>query len=774
MSFLILDLETNCHEYYGNLASPFHPENYIVAPGWALDAGDVQYEYFANRAEADSSDWFDRAISTATILVAHNSTFEIQWLLHRHYDAFTGFLKRGGRVYCTQLAEYLLQHQTETYPSLEDTAQRYGGTKKVDEVKLLWEQGALTSQIDKDLLIRYLAGPEGDIENTRKVCFGQWPKLEQQGMLQMFWERMDSLVFNAFCVFNGLHVDRAIADKNHKEQLAEADGIRQKIQELFPADMPAGLLEEFNFGSDYHMSAFLFGGPIKYPVRVSYDPIKYEKDDFYLFGEKYVPISTVDGASDDAIEELIKHYGNIDRYKAGKNKGQPKVHRMDTTVEKLKWGEAMYEFKGLLDFSALPSHVSEQYLGKRAEFRGKRTLCDDVTPVYSTGKDSLDLLATFTEVAKPLRDLAQLDKDNTYYLVTTYNKDGSIKKQTGMLQFVDDKDIIHHSLNGVSTITGRLSSTKPNLQNIPRDGTSKVKQMFTSRFGTDGCIVEVDYTALEVVTLAAISNDQNLLQKLLDGTDMHCYRLAGKSGKWQGLTYEELVAINNDKTHPRHHEVHEARTNIKPRAFAAQYGASAMGISFSTGCSLEEAEEFLANEEALFPQSFLYSKTVVRDAVESTGVLLYEQSDSGAWVGYKRGHFQAVGGTCYSFRQYSTWREGQEVLDYKDTQLANYFAQGEGSFIVQAACGRVIRGLLENNFFGGCVLPINTVHDAIYLDCINAEWAKYAGKMVEQIMASTPKDMCRTMPAYTEWRYDSTPFPAKSEYGSSMYDKQDC
>jgi hypothetical protein len=70
---------------------------------------------------------------------------------------------------------------------------------------------------------------------------------------------------------------------------------------------------------------------------------------------------------------------------------------MDTTVEKLKWGEGIYEFKGLLDFSALPSHVSEQYLGKRAEFRGKRTLCDDVTPVYSTGKDSLELLATFVK-----------------------------------------------------------------------------------------------------------------------------------------------------------------------------------------------------------------------------------------------------------------------------------------------------------------------------------------------------------------------------------------
>ena len=66
-------------------------------------------------------------------------------------------------------------------------------------------------------------------------------------------------------------------------------------------------------------------------------------------------------------------------------------------------------------------------------------------------------------VLRNLLKLAQLDKDNTYYLTTEYNKDGSVKKQKGMLQFVDDKSIIHHSLNGVSTITGRLSSTKPNL-----------------------------------------------------------------------------------------------------------------------------------------------------------------------------------------------------------------------------------------------------------------------------------------------------------------------
>lgn len=772
MAWLILDLETENNEYYGNLASPFHPDNYIVAPGWAINDGPVQSLYFTNRMAADQSDWFDQAIKEATVFVAHNATFEIQWMMHRHKEAFLSFLKRGGRIFCTQYAEYLLSHQIETYPALNDVAPRYGGTTKIDEVKIMWEQGYKTSQVPQELLLEYLAGPQGDIENTRKTCFGQYAKLVANGMLEMFWHRMDALLFNAICVFNGLYVDMAVADKNHKEQLARAEEIRKDIYDMLPKDCPVELREQFNFGSDYHMSAFLFGGPIKYDVKVPYDPPKFEKADFYKIDSRYIKI-------EEATEEEMLW---VDRYKSGKNKGQPKVYREDTDVPKLKWGDAVYTFEGLVNLRTLPVHVQDQYLGKRAEFRGKRFLCDreviyddrsgkevvvtQGTPVFSTGKDSLDLLANFTDAAKPLKELAQLDKDNgTYYITHEYAADGSIKKTKGMLQYVGPDSIIHHSLNGTSTITTRLSSSNPNLQNIPRDGTSKVKEMFASRFGADGRIVEVDYTALEVVALAAISNDSNLLQRLLDGTDMHCYRLAPTLG----LTYEETKQRfdSGDK------EIKALRTAIKPRAFAAQYGASAAGISYATGCSLEEAQQFLETEALLFPESIAF-RSVVREAVESTGAaapVQREFSDTDGWSAYRRGYFQAKGGTCYSFRTYRQWREGQEVQDYKPTQLANYWNQGEASFIVQCATGAVIRWLINNDFFGGCVLPINTVHDAIYLDCINEEWAAYGGAMVRQIMEGTPKAMCSTMPSYREWRYDWVPFPAAAEQGVNMMDK---
>lgn len=767
---LFVDLETQNRPYMGSKASPFCPENYIVAPGWAIGDGEIFTKYFHNRAEADADDWCNQALEASDIFVAHNFTFECHWMLHRHYDAFMAFLKRGGRIYCTQLAEYILTHQTHTYPSLEECSLKYGGSKKIDEVKILWEQGFLTSQIEQSLLLKYLGDPEeGDIANTRKVYYAQWPQIIQNNMVEMMWWRMEALLFNAISTFNGLYVDREVAAKNHAEQLARVSELRAKLNQTLPADMPVEL--EFNWGSGHHTSALFFGGPIKYDKKVPYDPPKYEKADFYKL--------TKDGATkyyaldwkQDGFSALIADGWEPDVYSRGKSKGSLKVHALETATEKLKWGEDIYEFEGIIKFSDLPTHVAEQYIGKRAEFRGKATLCDGITPVYSTGSDSLDLLAAFSDAAKPIKELASLEKDiGSFYLTHEYNAKGEIKKSKGMLQYVEPDGIVHYQLNGTSTITGRLSSSKPNMQQLPRDGTSKVKEMFTSRFGADGRIVEVDYTALEVVCLAAASGDAKLLEMLLNGTDMHCYRLAFALNE----PYEEVLLKCKDETHPEHKKYKGLRTGIKSRSFAAQYGASAQGISFATGCTIEEAEAFLANEAKLFPESIAV-REVIRTAVELSGSTPYaihrEMTDEGGFITFRRGHYQAPSGTCYSFRQYPQWRDGQQIMDYKPTQIANYWVQGEASLIVQVACGLVVRWLIENDFFEGNILPISTVHDAIYLDCTSEEWAIFGGQCVKQLMEYTPKYMVEQIPALKEWRYDTTPFPAAAEQGKSMHNK---
>ena len=309
------------------------------------------------------------------------------------------------------------------------------------------------------------------------------------------------------------------------------------------------------------------------------------------------------------------------------------------------------------------------------------------------------------------------------------------------------------------------------MQNIPRDGTSKVKEMFCSRFGKDGRLTENDYGALEVVALASISGDKNLLENLLAGTDMHCYRLAGALGE----PYEEVFKKCHDKSHPDHKRYKQLRTDIKPRAFSNQYGASAAGIAYSTGCTLEEAEQFKETELKLFPESSVFAQLHIRPEVERTGLegKLERELDpeTGVWKYYRRGYFRAKGGTCYSFRQYPKREDGKEYYDYKDTQIANYAIQGEASFIVQAACGRVIRALIERDFFAGKVLPINTVHDCIQTDCASQELAITAGTLVKEIMESTPKWLTTQIPEYKDWQYHTTPFPAELEVGTSMMNK---
>lgn len=756
-TYCILDLETQNVPYYGHASSPHCPENYVVAAGWAHDAGEVQSVYHYSREEADSSDWAERALGDASILVAHNATFELHWLLGRYPEALLNFLKRGGRVYCTQYAQYLLEHQVELYPSLEDTAVKHGGTNKIDAVKVLWEQGVLTADIEEELLMEYLAGASGDVENTRLICFSQLTQLKAQGMLAMFWQRMDSLVFNAFATFNGLKIDRGIAEANQKEHEAELAQAYAGLREHLPS-IPEEL--NFNWGSDYHLSALIFGGKVKYPARVSYTPKKWVKVDAYLVDgteDQFVPVDQADES-----QQYVK-------YKAGKNKGLPKVFSVDSNEELLKWGVKEYRFKGLLKFNELPSDVAELYTGKRAQFRGKRNLpCG--TPVYSTGRDSLEVLQNYISFAKDLQTVADLEKDlGTYYISHTYDKDGNIKSSKGMLALVRPDGIVNHALNGCATVTARLSSTKPNLQNLPRKGTSRVKQMFVSRF-EGGKLVEVDYTSLEVIVGAAHSHDHNLLKRIADGTDMHCYRLAG----FFNLPYEEVLDKATNKEHPEYDEWSEKRTWIKPITFANQYGASVKGLAYACGITEEQAQRFKDTESKLFPQMASYAQEHVRPVVERTGAnsIHREMSDAGVFRVYHRGFYQAPSGTCYSFREREKYVNGQTIMAYKDTEIANYWCQGEASFIVQAACGRVIRALLECDFEGGKVLPINTVHDAIYLDCASEELAIKWGKRVRDIMEETPKQLCTVIPALKEVLYNEVHFPAVPEYGDSLYEKK--
>lgn len=786
-SILITDYETQNHPYYGSVASPYCPDNYIVESAWRIDrthddgtveVGPVESVRYNSRAHFEAapvSEWLPIP-ADCWLIVAHNAAYEISWFLTFARAEFEAFLKRGGRVFCTMHSEYIASDFQSMYPSLDETAPKYGGTHKVDGVKILWEQGVLTSQIDPMLLHDYLVN--GDIPNTALCFYGQCATFAQRNQMQYVWERMDALLAWAYCEWFGLFVNMPIARKNQEEQEQRIREIKQELQQYIPKDLPETL--DFNFGSDFHMSALVYGGPIKYRKRVPYDPPQYVKADFYKYEDEegahtYIPVH------DTHMQELQTEGGwwRVVTYRAGKNKGLPKVFRLDTEEEKLKWEDDLYFCPGLVNIQELPEVIREKY-AERGEFRQARTL-QDGTPVYSTSTDAMEALARQGfEFCKLVNELGALEKDTgTYYLRTEYNEDGSVKKLSGMLQYVipqspDGSGIIHHRLNTCSTVTGRLSGSNPNLQNLPRDGTSRVKQMFTSRYGAGGRITEVDYSALEVVMSCVHTGDRKLLSLLQNGTDMHCYRLAFKENK----TYEEMYNLCHNADGPDYKYWKQQRTDIKPPSFAAQYGATAKGIAFATGCTVEYAQSFLDNEAKLFPDTIGF-RAVIKEEVERTGAagrMYREQADDGSYRIYRIGTWTSPAGARYSFRQKEQWKEvvpgqrKQKVMDYKETEMANYWCQGEAFFLMAVAAGMVLRALLARDWFDNQVCLITNVHDALYLDSANPEVGSEASLLVKQCMEDAPKRIHQLWPNYGI--IGEVPFPAEAEMGTSMYSKE--
>lgn len=790
-SIMHIDLEVQNNEYYGSKASPYCPDNYVVESAWRVDTtqadgtttvGQTQSVRFDSRADflagncaAEGCRWL-HIPGDCWLIVAHNAAYEISWFLTYQRQQFETFLKRGGRVFCTMHGEYIASDFQSMYPSLDETAPKYGGTHKVDGVKILWEQGVLTSDIDPVLLHDYLVN--GDIPNTALCFYGQCGIFAERGQMQYVWERMDALLAWAYCEWFGLFVNMPVARQNQAEQEQRILEIKQELQQYIPKDLPDTL--EFNFGSDFHMSALVYGGPIKYRKKVPYDTPQYVKYDAYLADVngtlQYIDVS--DWQPEWTYPRTL--------YKSGKNKGLPKVFRLDTEEEKLKWEDYLYFCPGLVNIQELPEVIREKY-AERGEFRQARTL-QDGTPVYSTSTDAMEALARQGfEFCKLVNELGALEKDTgTYYLREVLDAEGKVKERKGMLQYViperpDGSGIIHHRLNTCATVTGRLSSSNPNLQNLPRpdedgDGVakSKVKQVFTSRFGDNGRITEVDYSALEVVMSCVHTGDKKLLGLLQAGTDMHCYRLAFR----EGLDYDEVYYRCHDKTYQDYSTWKTKRSHIKTPSFAAQYGASARGVAFAAGCTVEFAQEFLDNEARMFPTTIGF-RAVVKEEVERTGAggrMYREQADDGSYRLYRIGTWASPAGARYSFRQKEQWKEvvpgqrKQKVMDYKETEMANYWCQGEAFFLMAVAAGMVLRALLARDWFDNQVCLITNVHDALYLDSANPEVGREASLLVKQCMEDAPKRIHQLWPNYGI--IGEVPFPAEAEMGTSMYSKE--
>lgn len=777
---MFLDLEVNNKEYFGAVASPKHEDNYVVMQGYAIESvpyeGEIEYKYYENKEQAE--DWF-KVPDDVWLIVAHNLPFELDWAFTQCREELVKFVQRGGKFWCTQLAQYRLSRQTETFPSLNDTAIQHGGNTKLDLVSLEWKNGKLTNEIDPTLLKDYLIGyesddgfVEGDIGNTRLAFYGQYMQMQEREMLKVFMAQMDGLVFNSICMSFGLKLDRDTA-MSQLEALRKDAEETDKLLKSMLYNIPEEARDQFNFGSMHHRSAWLYGGAFKYEGREETfnkdGSPKWEKksvvkcDDLY---EGTLRVVAVEGLDEHEIEELFSE-GKYEptRYKSGKNKGKIKVERIDSDVRATRKCDVTVDVVGILDLSVYPKEFIKEF-DKNCETKleladGSRVMAtseDVVSKFIEQPKTSSEV----KEVLKTLLKRYRLDKIlGTFYLTQKLNTDGSVRKESGMLQYLTDDGYIYHSLNATSTVTGRLSCTRPNLQQLPRDGFGGVKNMFVSRFGADGVIVEIDYSNLEVITLANFSRDPFLMKQITEGMNAHNINSAWKLG----ITYEEFMEVYENEEHPLYAEYDELRSDMKGYEFLYNYGGGVGGLVFTKGCTQQEAEAFIKyKEESLAGVTKYYEgvEQFIRDHAEN-----FREMRDNKWQFAQRSYFKADGGFEYSYRTYETtkWENGTsyKYQDFKIPQIKNYHIQGESSVMVQIATGKIIRYLFENNFFDFKMIPILTTHDSVSLD-------------VHKDVLDKVKEICDIMEGVSEWMkpfgYDlPLPYSVEATAGSTMQDQ---
>jgi DNA polymerase-1 len=254
MRYLVLDLEVDTSETFKrslNQLDIYNEEHKIITiqTKEAGKAADVMYS-----REGIPRD-INLDLMSTDIIVGHNLKFDLLWLWNN--TSVRSFLSRGGKVWDTFLAEYILEgHKRQPY-KLDYLSKRYGANLKNTEVSDWFSDGKKASDMDPDLLIEYA---KEDVINTEIIYLKQIERAKKQGMYNLLRLWMNHVLYICEAEFNGLNIDKEnlYASKKHQEHVYNTC-----INELMGKVKPYWTDEiEFQYKSTDHVSVLLFGGAL--------------------------------------------------------------------------------------------------------------------------------------------------------------------------------------------------------------------------------------------------------------------------------------------------------------------------------------------------------------------------------------------------------------------------------------------------------------------------------------------------------------------------------
>ncbi len=291
---------------------------------------------------------------------------------------------------------------------------------------------------------------------------------------------------------------------------------------------------------------------------------------------------------------------------------------------------------------------------------------------YSTAADVLEGLRGRHTIVDLILEQRQLSK-----LLNTYVDalPGMVNPRTGRL---------HTSFNQAGAETGRLSSSDPNLQNIPirTEVGREIRRAFVA--GAGGKLLSADYSQVELRILAHMSGDEYLLAAFERGEDIH----ASAAAKVYGVPLSQVTKAQ--------------RGVAKMMNFATSYGVTAYGLAQRTGLSRGEAEQFMSRYFATYPR--------VRQYIEETKAQARERGYVETLLGRRR--FFPV------LKTQATGPQAHAIRQAAERAAINHPIQGTAADIIKIAMVRLHRALATGGYRARMILQ---VHDELVLEVPDAE-----------------------------------------------------
>ena len=319
---------------------------------------------------------------------------------------------------------------------------------------------------------------------------------------------------------------------------------------------------------------------------------------------------------------------------------------------------------------------------------------------YSTNADVLEKLKDKHPIIPAIMDYRMLTK-----LRSTYAE--------GLMKVIGRDGRIHTTFQNLVTATGRLSSTEPNLQNIPvrTDLGAEIRKMFVPKAGH--VLVDADYSQIELRVLAHIADDPVMQEAFISGQDIHAVTAA----QVFGVTPEEVTPLQ--------------RRHAKAVNFGIVYGISEFSLSEDIGVSRWEARDYIDSYLEKYSGVRRYMKQVVVDARES---------------GYTR--------TLFGRRRYipELTASNFNIRQGAERMALNTPIQGTAADLIKLAMIRVDQALRQTYPQAKLLLQ---VHDELIVEC------------PEEIAPGVAAVVSREMEGIAALK---VPLTAEAKIGKSWYD----